>query len=100
MRSSRGGLGAIPSRDTAGAPQASARSHQLKAHELVVGWKNRPCRQRVIVAGPNLTSRDLTPNAGGRHRDRRVPSTEIAALSNLKTAPGHLAVRGEPDRTP
>jgi len=26
--------------------------------------------------------------------------TEIAALSNLKTAPGHLAVRGEPDRTP
>src|SRR5438132_1550626 len=62
MRSSRGGLGATPSRDTTCAPRASARSHQLKAHELVAGWKNRPCWQRVIVAGPNLTSRDLTPN--------------------------------------
>src|SRR6266550_8939888 len=70
MRSSRGGLGAIPSQDKAGAPKASPRSHQANALELVAGRKSRPSRQRVIAAGPCLTSRDLTPNARARHPDR------------------------------
>jgi hypothetical protein len=70
MRSSRGGLGDIPSLGKAGGPPASVRSRRAKAREEVAGWKSRPVRQRVIAAGPSLTSRDLTRNAGGRHRDR------------------------------
>ena len=41
---------------------------------------SRPFRQRVSAAGPNLTSRDLTPNAGGRHRGRYVRRAALAEL--------------------
>src|SRR6266404_1140932 len=93
MRSSRGGLGDIPSRDTADGPPASVRSRRVKACEQVAGRKSRPCRQRVIAAGPSLTSRDLTRNAGGRHRDRCVTAcrlttaqVELGFLGFLETA--------------
>src|SRR5262249_51911233 len=69
-RSWRGGPGDIPSRYTADGPPASARSRRVKAREQAAGRKSRPVRQRVIAADPDLTSRDLTPNAGGLHGAR------------------------------
>src|SRR5215469_18862610 len=59
MRSSRGDLGDIPSRDKADGTPASARSRRVKAREQVAGWKSRPFRQREIAAGPSLTSREI-----------------------------------------
>src|SRR5580704_3631455 len=53
----------IPSRGTAGAPQAPARSRRAKAPGEVCGRKGRPFRQRVIVASRTLTWNDFSRSA-------------------------------------
>src|SRR5436190_1967678 len=56
MRSLHGGLRGIPSLGKVDAPPTSARSRRATVGEQAAERKSRPSRQRVIAAGPCLTS--------------------------------------------
>src|SRR5260370_5372659 len=80
MRSSRGGLGDIPSPGRAGAPPASARPRRATASVEVFGRKSLPFRRRVIAVCRALAWCDLTPNTRAHYiAAAPMPLREAAA---------------------
>src|SRR5260370_33898597 len=89
MRSSRGGLGDIPSPGRAGAPPASARPRRATAPGEVFGRKSLPFRRRGIAVCRALAWCDLTPNTRA-HYIAAAPMPLLRAADQFQGRPGSV----------